>query len=748
MTTPKPWPQRFAPLGHVPTALAFLLSGASALVYQVSWQRILVLQTGVGVASVSIIVAAFMAGLGLGSYLGGRMSLRLSPPAAARRFAIVEIGIAVFGVASVPLYHDLLSLRLGWLFSEPLGGALVQILALLFPTTLMGMSLPLLVRAVVRDASLAARDISVLYGLNTLGAAFGALMTPWWFIPSYGLDGSVLRAAAFNLAAGALVWVAAGRHGAAATPDTPLARSARGGHTPQHLWVWLYASTGFVALSLEIVWFRIFDVAARGTSYTFGTVLAVYLFGSGLGAFAAAFQAHRIARPLLTFLLLQCGLLAYSGLALGILGRGPLTWAPLEFMNGYWRSSHGFDLGGGDWPEALRLYALFPWLLFGVPTLLMGFSFSVLHRAVQDDPTTSGSKTGLLQAANIVGCVLGSLITGLVLLQTAGSADTLRLLVIAGFVFAILAMRHYPQERTPRLALGVLFLAALSVPRSERLWQRFHGAETLPSVIAEDASAVTAVVDKGGFFRVYVNGHSHSWMPYGEIHSLLGLIPAMMHDSPKDVAIVGLGSADTAWASAANPKTLTVTVFEIARPQPSVLRAIAAMSDHPALSPLRRFLADPRVRIRLTDARNALLHEDARYDLIEADPLLPTMAGSGNLFSLEFFKLLRSRLKPLGLATVWAPTNRVRRTFQAAFEHVVEFPDAILVGSPDPIEVRNGLWRARLNDPAVQEYLGLPDLVRKTRQSLRGVRTLGPNEDLRPINRDLFPRDEFRTPDR
>ena len=735
----------------LPAAIAFLLSGASALIYQVSWQRILFLQTGVGVASVSLIVAAFMAGLGLGSYLGGRMSERLSPVHAARRFAAVEALIALFGLSSVFLYHDVLSLRLGWLFAEPVRGGIVQMLALLPPTTLMGMSLPLLVRSVVRDASRAARDIALLYGLNTLGAAAGALLTPWVLIRNLGLEGSVTRAAVLNLAAGAIVWFAARRTSATATepsPDDAGAAPLSSPRRPPSLWIWIYGLSGFVALSLEIVWFRIFDVAARGTSYTFGTVLAVYLLGSGLGAFVAASHAKKLRQPLLAFLLLQCALLAYSGLALGFLGRGALTWAPLEFMNDYWRSTHGFDLGGGNWAEALKLYGLVPAFLFGLPTLLMGFSFAVLHRAVQDDPATSGSKAGILQAANILGCVLGSLITGLVFLQTLGSADTLRLLVIAGLAFLFTAIRHYPKDPRPRVALLLLGGAAIATPRSEDLWRRLHGAEAMPAVIREDASAVTAVVQRGpDFFRVFVNGHSHSWMPYGEIHSLLGLIPAVVHDAPTDVAIVGLGSADTAWAAAANPKTRSLTVFEIARPQPDVLRGTIERSNHAALDPLRRFLADPRVRIRLADGRVSLLHEQARYDLIEADPLLPTMAGSGNLFSLEFFELVRSRLKPGGIATVWAPTGRVRRTFRAAFPHVLEFPDGILIGSSEPLRIRTPEWRAVLESPEVRAYLGIPQLVQRARWSLRQVTALGPDNDLRPLNHDLFPRDEFRTPD-
>jgi spermidine synthase len=175
---------------------------------------------------------------------------------------------------------------------------------------------------------------------------------------------------------------------------------------------------------------------------------------------------------------------------------------------------------------------------------------------------------------------------------------------------------------------------------------------------------------------------------------------------------------------------------------------MAESSNDAALAPLRRFLADPRVRIRLSDARNALLHEPTLYDLIEADPLRPSMAGSGNLYSVEFYRLLRSRLKPGGLATVWAPTERAHRTFRAAFEHVVQLPDNILVGSPTPIPLRHRRWRRQVEEEAVTAYLDLPGLVSKAREALGAAGSLPPLENPGRLNLDLFPRDEFRSPER
>ena len=182
--------------------LLFLLSGASALVYQVAWQRILALHSGVGLYSVAMIVAAFMAGLGIGSQLGGRLSARTGSLTALRLFALVELAIGLFGAASPFLYYDWLYPLASRLPSPSLRGGLAHLAALLPPTLLMGMSLPLLVRAMLRDVSTAGRTIGYLYGINMLGAAAGAFAAPWLLLPWGGIPGAVGVAAAGNLLAG------------------------------------------------------------------------------------------------------------------------------------------------------------------------------------------------------------------------------------------------------------------------------------------------------------------------------------------------------------------------------------------------------------------------------------------------------------------------------------------------------------------------------------------------------------------
>lgn len=726
--------------------LAFLLSGASALVYQVAWQRILALHTGVGIYSITMIVAAFMAGLGAGSHLGGLLSTRLLPRRALRAFAGLELGIGLFGAVSCPLYYDLLYGKGASLYDSPLRAGLLHFLALLLPTVLMGMSLPFLVRGLVRDATAAGRTVGYLYGVNTLGASLGALLAPWILIRHLGVRGAVLTAVAGNLVAAACALVLQRR--AAAAPVAAPAPATLPGEPPGRsfrLWVGLYALSGFCALSLEIVWFRIVDVAVKSSAFTFGTVLAIYLFCSALGALVGAVRVERLARPLLAFVGLQGAILLWAGLGALALGALPVTTPVYEWFFGYWRGHEGFRLGIERDPEALlKLYVLLPLALYGPPTVLMGLSFPVLQRAVHDDPETSGRKVGFLQAANIAGCVAGSLVVGLLLLDRLGTTGTLRLLLLAGLAFVGVGLRRYgPRWDLAGLAAALLALALL-LPGQRAFWLRLHGHEEAPSLVEEDATSVVALTPTDmRFWFLFVNGKSNSALPYGGgEHTLLGAIPAVIHPEPRDVAVVGLGSGNTAWAAGCRSETRTVRVWEIAAPQTRLLRAFDAREDMPRL---RQFLSDPRVRTQVADGRNALEREDTLYDLIEADALRPWTGYSGNLYSEEFFARCARRLKPGGVMCTWAPTPRVHDTFARVFPQAIDV-GGILVGSPDPLPLDLPAWTDRLQSAAVVDYLG-DHTVRLVLRALRRARRVAPaSPATRGLNHDLFPRDEFATP--
>jgi spermidine synthase len=733
-------------------ASLFALSGAAALVYQVVWQRILALHSGVGLYSVAMIVAAFMAGLGIGSHLGGVASARVSRRSALRLFAALELAVAAFGASSTRIYYDWLYPLAVSIPSPSLEGGLLHLLALLPPTALMGMSLPFLVRACVTLTDGAGRTIGLLYALNLFGAALGAVAAPWWLIPWVGLEGAVAAAAVANALAGLGAFLLA--RGLPSGLENPSPESDRqvapsidpGPDRPFFLWAALYALSGFVALSLEILWFRLMDVAVKSTAFTFGTVLAVYLAGNGVGSLGGAFCVHRLRRPLAAFLSCQCGILLFAGLPVLLVVMLPASTPALRELVAYWAQYDGFLLGRAHDARAfVALYLALPAALFLLPTALMGLSFPILQRAVQEDPRTSGRKVGALQAANILGCVAGSLLVGLVSLSVLGTSSTLRSLVALGLVFAGLGA-SLCGRRFLWVAVGLVALA-LALPGQEALWRRLHGlSATEDALVEEDASSVVAVGrEPPSRWRLSINGKGNSWLPFGGVHTVLGALPAIIHAAPRQVALIGLGSGDTAWAAGCRRETERLTVFEISSPQPRILARLARMTPLPDLA---RLLADPRLHLVVADGRHSLSSEGARYDLIEVDALRPQSAGSGNLYSVEFFEVCAQRLAPGGLVCTWSPTPRVYAGFRRVFPHVLE-ADAgeILVGSLAPLVVDREVWKRRLENGA-RAYLG-EDNAREVEERLERIRpAFHEARSHTEPNLDLVPRDEFASPAR
>ena len=345
----------------------------------------------------------------------------------------------------------------------------------------------------------------------------------------------------------------------------------------------------------------------------------------------------------------------------------------------------------------------------------------------------------MLQAANIAGCVAGSLVVGLGTLTWIGSAGTVRMLAVVGAVLAVVGAKVASRVFVvPAIALLALALAG---PDNDRIWTRLHGLAAAGVMVDEDATGVVALAPEGGgAWRLFVNGRSHSTLPFGGLHTTLGAAPAIVHPAPASVAVVGLGSGDTAWAAACRGETRQVRVFEICAPEHRLLRRLAATG---AGGRLAAFLDDPRLELILADGRNALERGGESYDLIEMDALPPSSPYSGTLYSVEFFAMCARRLQAGGLMCTWAPTPRVRATFAEAFPYVLEMADGrVLIGSRSPLAVDAAAWKRRLDELEVRDYLGSTRADRVwahmvgARLASRGAATIA-------VNRDLDPKDEF-----
>jgi spermidine synthase len=758
----------------------FFLSGFSALVYQTIWQRVLTLFSGADALAVTLIVAAFMAGLGCGSLAGARWADHLSLRRRFLVFALAELAVGIFAWLSLPLYYDVLYLHLG---TRTLPQGLIGLLlfvTLLWPTFFMGLSLPLLARTIGPTGKTPEDWVGQLYGFNTLGAAVGALVSVWYLARRFGFETSLHVAAVLNLVC-ALVALALARgvpEQAGAAPQVPSSPGPLAAVRPATFgfstWTLLFALSGFIALSLEILWFRVLGVILKSNAFTFATLLSIYLVGVGGGALWGSRWARRSERPAEIFLLLQALIPAYAALALAGFLHGVAGWPELyAYLGGYETLDLKLALPAlaqvlswstldQDARALVRLFGLLygfvPLVLFGPPTLLMGLSFPFLQKATQTDPRVLGRRVGMLQAANILGCTLGSIVTGLWLLGQLGTAGSLRLLVGLGALFLLLfaVIAHDASRRTRMLTLaGIapLVLAALVLsPTTRSLWATLHGAGPADVITGEDGSGLSVLRDmlEGDLpvTVVFAGGLGQSGLPYGGEHTLLGTFPVLLHPEPRDVAIVGLGSGDTLFGAAARSATTQLDCIEIVRPQLESLRVLDRTHAYAGLSLL---LSDPRMHFLTGDGREFLMRTTRRYDVIEADALRPTSAFSGSIYSREYFSLLRTRLKPGGLAVSWAPTTRVRDTFRHAFPHVLEL-NQVLIGSESPIAFDAAAVRAQLDEPFTRAHFarGQVDMKSLMGKFLEGEPTFygplaagaGPTD----LNTDLYPRDEYLVP--
>lgn len=386
--------------------IIFFASGFSALLYQVIWQRILGFFSGADVYSVTIIVAAYMAGMGIGSLTGGYLADRLSRWGNLALFAGVELGIALFALGSKGFYYDWLYQQNAHLASSPILMAIVLFASLLIPTFCMGVSLPALARALTRSIDLAAGTIGSLYGINTLGAAIGAGVTTWVLLRQYSFETILHIGAAINalvaFTAFPMAWFLV-RSGniqpsvsptPTTSPETTHLDQAPIRQLPVPVWITLYGLSGFIALSLEILWFRMLGVMLKSTAFTFGTLLTIFLGGLALGTFLGIRRAPHDRRPMNSFLLLQTGVIVCALVTITVFV-GQVNHVSL--LAPFWFYFGGYDpLNVGDTaalpdflfnpgaltPEVsqfarffLLLYVMLPVILIGPPTIFMGMSF-------------------------------------------------------------------------------------------------------------------------------------------------------------------------------------------------------------------------------------------------------------------------------------------------------------------------------------------------------------------------------------
>lgn len=750
----------------------FLVSGAAGLVYQVAWTRRLALVLGVTSEAVSTVLAVFMGGLALGSWLLGRTGDRgLSP---LRLYGLFELGIAASAAASPFLLDGLVDLYAGLRRSGAVGPELLPLLrvglaaiALIVPTTLMGGTLPVLLKAAFRSQARLSRDAGTLYAVNTLGAVLGTLATAFVLIDAFGIRTTIWLAAGANAVVGLIALALPAESlraeddavdatlapgGPPASAGARLARDAAAPEASRPLddvtrraVLAVYGACGFLALAYEVLWTRyLIVVVGENSVYAFSLMLAAFLIGIVLGSALAARSADRV-DDLPTLL---GGVTAGVGIsALATVALVPAVTAHLQLpgVTSFWALS------------TLRLLRCLVVLI--VPTTLSGTTFALVARIYARDPAHLGRDAGTAYAVNTLGAILGALAGGFLVLPWLGLHDGLLWLGTANVAIGLaLVLRRRPEGRATALAGRLALLAAGafgSAWLASDVFQRASGNADQEVVFFEHGKQSTVAVVRSrssGELGLLVDGDSQAGTHVLLQISLrlLGHVPVLMHPDPKDVLVIAFGAGITTGSALQHP----IEHLDQVELSSSVIRAsrfFAPFNHDP--------LHDPRLRLVQDDGRNYLLSTDRSYDVITSDPIDPDDAGVTSLYSKEYYELVRARLRPGGVAAQWIPSRydaatywMLVRTFQAVFPYTSVWHSGIttvVVGSVDPPRVAYDELARRVTAPRAEKSLaavgidGLPTLLALLAAGPEQTRTLtGPG----PLNTDDHPRIEYAGP--
>ncbi|PSF39240.1 spermine synthase [Aphanothece hegewaldii CCALA 016] len=726
----------------LPLSILYFITGFTALLYQVVWQRMLGLFSGSDVRSVTIVIASYLLGLGIGSLIGGFMSDRLNHRQAIQLYGFCNLGIGIFAIFSRFLFYDLLFLQFQSLAQSTAIILLVVFISLLFPTILMGFSLPLISKAISRQAHQAAPRISLFYGINTLGSGLGALLSGWYIIGTIGYEKTIYFGAILSILVGFLALIFAFKfesHQSLQNLKFPL-NSLRSSLVIQ--WCVFVFLSGFAAISLEIIWFRLLDTILQSISYTYAHLLAFILIGNAIGSIIGSSCIRLIRHPRSFFFILMGSVIIYSVMSIWL-------------VSIYWQSHPTdlqVDIGYID-PQKIDTtlffkYLVLPFIILVPPSFFLGFYFPLVQKAVQTDDQQIGQRVGLIQVANILGNTTGSLVTGLWFLDILGTAGSLRFLLVLGLVFLLLS--SFKLRSLKYFGLVILILITVFFPNNTHLWSALHGIPREQYFIArEDATGVAGVTEANGKGTLLASGQAQAGFPYMIVHGLLGSIPALIHPHPSRIMIIGLGSGGTAHTAGVNPLTRQIQVIELLGAE---LKVLDEYAKTPIGRPLHFLFNDYRYEFIVGDGRQELAKTDQQFDIIEADAIYPWRSRAGMLYSSEFFNEVLSHLAPGGIFVEWNVGWGTTQTFQSVFPYVIQLTMnenlSVLIGSVHEVYFNREALLTKLADPDVIEFLNNAGVeVEQIRHNVKTAKveyySQSKNGKPSPINTDLFPRSEY-----
>lgn len=706
----------------------FFVSGFTGLIYEVVWTRLLTLVLGNTHYSVATVLTTFMAGLALGSYLGGRLVDRRGDPLV--MYALLEGIIGIYCLL-IPHLIDLALPLFKWIYAHfrddymlaSFWRFLVCAVILIIPASFMGATLPVLGKFVSRDPVAIGRDVGTLYAMNTFGAVVGAFASAFVFMRLFGISATIWIAAALNIGIAAFILISVKGTGEPREHADPAgAADPAPAHPPfsKELWIIFvcFGFSGAAALIYQVAWNRIFSLLLGSSVYAFSLILTTFILGLALGTVVFARLVTRFQDLKQVFGALQLGI-AFSALAaLPFFGDIPLVnrWIYLNW---------DLEFGTVQWANFLIIFAI----IF-VPTFCMGAQFPVVVRLVAPDLATLGRHVGSAYASNTIGTIIGSFVGGFVLIPLIGIQNTILFAIILNMILGGYLLATAPglsMSFKTYLLPGVLVLFVL-VARDIKPWDRAvissgsyipYRLEDLDKALGDRNkilfykegihTTVTTELGVTGNIFLRVNGKTDASLAMDMRTQLLsGYLPMLFNKKRDQALVIGQGSGVTLGAVEQFPAK-EIDLVEIS---PAVIEGSRFFEpfNHHALE-------DPRVRLILQDGRNHITLTDKRYDVIVSEPSNPWISGIGALFTVDFFRLVRQRLNPGGIVCIWTHTNMspenfksISRAFHAVFPFVTMWEsivgdDYLLIGSMEEYALPYEETRRLLDNPVTGKDL-------------------------------------------
>ena len=686
-------------------SVLFFFSGLSALIYQVLWLRMLGWVFGVTVYAASAVWATFMGGLAVGSVVSGRLADRIRQPL--KWFAAAESLIAVTALATPVM---LAALQQAYVAIYPhlphspvmltVARLCIGVVVLIVPTALMGATLPFVLKASIFQRGSLAAQVGVLYGSNAAGAIIGTVVSGLALIPQLGLQRTFWVAAACNLgvALAALALnsrvqqvgtvVADVRTSEATASDDPMPLSSSTLRTI----LWVFALSGAISMAMEVVWFRVITMIVRPTVYSFAMMLATLLAGIAIGSYAIA--------PLLARRVSWIGVLALLEVLLSVLlvsSFRPLQWLPQATESLGWMSAI---------MPAYLIHPLAASLLTILPAaIVMGVAFPIGLRlwTVGGDSAQAATRVGVFYSLNVGGSIVGSLLAGFVMLPWLGSRTTLIASASVTLAAALALVVVSGWKSRQRMAVAAAAVAVFGVaaqtmpdPYDEFIAQRYP---QMDPVWKEEGTEATVGVHEFGtpqrrIRMMTINGNHQAGTdgPTTIIHRRIGHLPMLVHPDARRALVIGMGGGATPGAVSIHDG-VDVDVVELAE---------GVVNAAPWFSSINYDIATrPNVKIRVDDGRNFLLLTRDRFDVVTADVIQPVFAGAGNIYSREYFELVRNVLKDDGLVMQWIPGTEaefklIGRTFLSVFPHTTAWAEGnLFIGSKQPLRLSRENFEGR-----------------------------------------------------